>query len=72
MSTIIINSVLNIIKSFSPEEMKVFSVAFYQINRPKIHTQNKKIQPTIAMPTLDNCISVLKAKYSTPKQGKLA
>ncbi|SDZ91490.1 hypothetical protein SAMN05443667_101274 [Flavobacterium gillisiae] len=72
MSTTIANSVLNIISTFSPEELEAFSAAFNKLKKPVANSRPKNIKPITVLPTLDYCMNVIRAKYSIQVQGKLA
>ncbi|WP_163398181.1 hypothetical protein [Flavobacterium fluviatile] len=71
MSSIIANSVLNIIATFSDEDMQVFCDAFDKMRKPKAKTKPKNMKPVFIKPTVQDCIEIIKAKYSTPKQVNL-
>lgn len=71
MSTILANSVLNIVQTFSPEEMEVFSIGFAKLQKPVANCKPKNIKPKMVLPTLAYCINEIRAKYSIPKQVNL-
>jgi hypothetical protein len=72
MSTILANSVLNIVQTFSPEELEAFSIAFAKLQKPVTNCKPKTITPKMTLPTLEYCINVIRAKNSIQAQGKLA
>ena len=71
MSSIIANSVLNIIATFSDEDMQVFCDAFDKLRKPKAKTKPKNIKPVLIKPTVQECMEIIKAKYNTSTQVKL-
>jgi predicted sugar kinase len=72
MSATIANSVLNIISTFSEEDLAVFTEAFEKMQKPKTKTKAKNIKPIIVKPSLQECINTIKAKYNISEQAKLA
>lgn len=65
-------SVLNIVQSFSPEDMAAFVAEFEKLQKPVARCKPKKIKPITNFPTLEYCIQEIKKKYSIQAQGKLA
>lgn len=65
-------SVLNIVQSFSPEDMAAFIADFEKLQKPVATCKPKKIKPKTIFPTFENCLQELRKKYSIQAQGKLA
>ena len=72
MSSIIANSVLNIIATFSEEDMQVFCDAFEKMRKPKAKMKPRNIKLDLVKPSVEECMEIIKAKYSTKAQVKLA
>ncbi|AOZ99619.1 hypothetical protein [Flavobacterium commune] len=73
MSSIIANSVLNIVATFSPEDMAAFMDGLEKLQKPVVaKTKPKKIKPKSYIPSLEECMNIIRAKNSIPAQNKRA
>lgn len=72
MSTILSTSVLNIVQSFSPEDMAAFIAEFDKLQKPVAICKPKKIKPTTIFPTFDDCMKYVRELHGIQAQGKLA
>lgn len=72
MSTILSTSVLNIVQSFSPEDMAAFIAEFDKLQKPVAICKPKKIKPKTILPTFDDCMKYVRELHGIQAQGKLA
>lgn len=72
MSTILSTSVLNIVQSFSPEDMAAFTAEFEKLQKPVAICKPKKIKPKTILPTFDDCMKYVRELHSIQAQVKLA
>jgi hypothetical protein len=72
MSTILSTSVLNIVQSFSPEDMAAFIAEFDKLQKPIAICKPKKIKPKTIFPTFDDCMKYVRELHGIQAQGKLA
>ncbi|MFV5702221.1 hypothetical protein ACM55F_10145 [Flavobacterium sp. XS2P12] len=72
MSTILSTSVLNIVQSFSPEDMAAFIAEFEKLQKPVANCKPKRIKPKTIFPTFENCMQYVREIHSIQAQGKLA
>lgn len=72
MSTILSTSVLNIVQSFSPEDMAAFVAEFEKLQKPVAICKPKKIKPKTIFPTFDDCMKYVRNLHPIQAQGKLA
>jgi hypothetical protein len=72
MSTILSTSVLNIVQSFSPEDMAAFIAEFDKLQKPVAICKPKKIKPKTIFPTFDDCMKYVRELHGIQAQGKLA
>jgi hypothetical protein len=73
MATLLVNSVINIIQSFSKEDMEAFMIEFYKLQKPVEYKPKK--QSKLNMPDPAVLAQQILAKHrakSIPAQGKLA
>ena len=71
MSTILSTSVLNIVQTFSPEDMAAFIAEFEKLQKPVAICKPKKIKPKTIFPTFDDCMKYVRELHSIQAQGKL-
>jgi predicted sugar kinase len=73
MSATIANSVLNIISTFSEEDLAIFNEAYEKMQKPKTKTKAKNRKPIVVKPSIEECMNIIKAKYNISEQAnKLA
>lgn len=65
------NSVLNIIQTFSPEDMAAFSLEFNKLQKPVAKCKPKKIKATPFIPSPEERERMVLAKWH-PSARKLA
>lgn len=74
MATLLANSVINIIQSFSKEDMEAFMIAFEKLQKPVENSKPKK-QSKLNMPDptvlAQQILAKHRAKYNIPAQGNL-
>ncbi|HJS01598.1 MAG TPA: hypothetical protein VJ780_11760 [Flavobacterium sp.] len=63
MNTILSQSVLNIVKSFSPEDMAAFVAEFDKMQKPIAKAVPKKLKPVIQIPSEEERIAYITKKY---------
>ena len=71
MSTILANSVLNMIEVLPDKDKAAFFAEFEKLQKPVVSCKPIKIKPKVTL-TLEYCVNVLRAKDSIQAQGKLA
>ncbi len=65
-------SVLNIVQTFSPEDMAAFIAEFEKLQKPVANCKPKKIKPKINYPTFEDCMKYVRKLHGIQAQGKLA
>lgn len=63
MQTILSTSVLNIVKSFSPEDMAAFVAEFDKMQKPIAKAMPKKLTPFVNIPTEEERMEYITNKY---------
>lgn len=63
MQTILSTSVINIVKSFSPEDMAAFVTEFDKMQKPIAKAMPKKEKPVVIFPTERERIDYITKKY---------
>lgn len=63
MATTLSNSVLNIVKAFSPEDLAAFMADFEKLQKPVAKCKPKKIKPISVFPTKAEMENYIKNKY---------
>ncbi len=71
MATLLANSVINIIQSFSKEDMEAFMIEFSKLQKPVAVTKPKKIQKYDPMQIFKE-LQMEPHTKRIPAQGKLA
>lgn len=65
-------SVLNIVQTFSPEDLAAFVAEFDKLQKPVAICKPKKIKPKTVYPTFDDCMKYVRELHGIQAQGKLA
>lgn len=65
-------SVLNIVQTFSTEDMAAFIAEFDKLQKPVAICKPKKIKPKTVYPTFDDCMKYVRELHGIQAQGKLA
>lgn len=65
-------SVLNIVQTFSPEDLAAFVAEFEKLQKPVAICKPKKIKPKTVYPTFDDCMKYVRELHGIQAQGKLA
>lgn len=65
-------SVLNIVQTFSPEDMAAFIAEFDKLQKPVAKCKPKKIKIKAVYPTFDDCMKYVRELHGIQAQGKLA
>ena len=65
-------SVLNIVQTFSPEDLAAFVAEFEKLQKPVAICKPKKIKPKTIYPTFDDCMKYVRELHGIQAQGKLA
>lgn len=69
MTSTLAHSVLNIISTFSPEDMAVFTAEFAKLQKPEVAKMKpKKIKPIIKTPSLEEAIAYIMEKNNISEQ----
>ena len=65
-------SVLNIVQTFSPEDLAAFVAEFEKLQKPVAICKPKKIKIKTIYPTFDDCMKYVRELHGIQAQGKLA